>query len=57
MKKIHEGTYEQLTATFSADIIKQWEKTIENWENNPKAPNPYSEPSAGMIFSYFYIHF
>lgn len=51
MKKIHERTYEQLTATFSASIIKRWEKTIETWENDPTAPNPYSEPSAGMVFS------
>lgn len=47
MKAKHEAAYQQLTSTFSSDLIKRWEGRVEKWENDRKGPNPYCEPSIG----------
>lgn len=39
--------FNDLSATFSPEIIKKWEEMIMKWEVNPQAPNPYAEPESG----------
>lgn len=39
--------FNQLSATFSPEIIKKWEVMVTKWEANPQAPNPYTEPECG----------
>lgn len=39
--------FNQLSATFSPEIIKKWEAMVTKWEANPQAPNPYTEPECG----------
>jgi hypothetical protein len=36
--------HQELTATFNSKIIQEWEKMVESWDNDPRAPNPYMEP-------------
>ena len=46
MSAIQIDVFNQLSATFSADIVKKWEKMVVTWNANPKAPNPYKEPKS-----------
>ena len=39
-------TFDQLSATFSSETIAKWEAMLENWNADPKAPNPYREPKS-----------
>jgi len=39
-------TFDQLSATFSLETIAKWEAMLENWNADPKAPNPYREPKS-----------
>ena len=56
MQAKHETAYQQLKSTFSAELIKKWENRVEKWENDPKASNPYTEPSIGMKISLIVRH-
>ena len=47
MKATHKAAYQQLTSTFPAELIEKWENKVEKWENDPSAPNPYTEPAIG----------
>jgi hypothetical protein len=47
MSAIQTDVFNQLSATFSANTIKKWEKMVVTWNANPKAPNPYKEPKSG----------
>jgi len=38
--------FDQLSATFSPEIIDKWEAMVANWNTDPKAPNPYREPES-----------
>ena len=51
MKTTHKAAYQQLTSTFPAELIKKWEKKVEKWENDTRAPNPYTEPAMGNELS------
>ena len=51
MKTTHKGAYQQLTSTFSTELIKKWENKVEKWENDLSAPNPYTEPAIGNEIS------
>ena len=55
MKVKHETAYHQLKLTFSAELIKKWENIVGKWENDPKASNPYTEPSIGRKISSLYV--
>ena len=46
MSAIQIDVFNQLSATFSADIVKKWEMMVVTWNANPKAPNPYKEPKS-----------
>ena len=46
MSAIQIDVFNQLSATFSVDIVKKWEKMVVTWNANPKAPNPYKEPKS-----------
>lgn len=56
MKTTHKMAYEQLMSTFPADLIKKWENKVEKWENDPRAPNPYTEPAIGNEISLILRH-
>ena len=56
MKTTHKAAYQQLTSTFPAELIKKWENKVEKWENNPSAPNPYTEPAIGNELSLILQH-
>jgi hypothetical protein len=38
--------FDQLSATFSPEIVNKWEAMVAKWNANPKAPNPYQEPGS-----------
>ena len=53
LKRFNEATemstkqadiFSQLSAMFSMETINKWETLVENWNADPKAPNPYQEP-------------
>ena len=37
-------TFNQLSTTFSPDVVEKWELMVTTWNANPKAQNPYAEP-------------
>lgn len=39
--------FNKLSATFAPETVKKWEAMAMAWNANPKAPNPYKEPSSG----------
>ena len=44
-------TFDQLSATFLPENIAKWEAIVENWNADPKAPNPYREPKGRKSIS------
>jgi len=44
MSKKQAEIYDQMTSTFPPQVIEEWTKAIEKWEDDPKASNPYEEP-------------
>ena len=44
-------TFDQLSATFLPETIAKWEAIVENWNADPKAPNPYREPKGRKSIS------
>jgi len=44
--------FDQLSATFSPEIVAGWEAMVVAWNENPKAPNPYKEPESGKSFRF-----
>lgn len=61
MSQRQQKNHDEFTATFPTDTILKWQKMVEDWNANRKAPNPYIEPVAGKYFLYtlhYYItHF
>ena len=53
MSAIQTDVFDQLSATFPADIIKKWDRMVIAWNDNPKAPNPYKEPKNSENVSFY----
>jgi hypothetical protein len=56
MKAKHEAAFQQLTSTFSSDLLKKWLNKVEKWENDSEALNPYTEPSIGKEIEFSVKH-
>lgn len=52
MNAKHTDLFDKFSATFPLNVIEKWEKMVETWESNRKAPNPYNEPekSTYLVF-------
>jgi hypothetical protein len=37
----HAEAHELLTPTAPTDAVAEWTKAVEDWEDDPKAKNPY----------------
>ena len=48
MKEKQMEIFDQLSATFSPEVIQKWEMMVATWNSNHKAPNPYQEPGCGV---------
>ncbi|KJA16799.1 hypothetical protein HYPSUDRAFT_71075 [Hypholoma sublateritium FD-334 SS-4] len=44
MSRKQEDVFNQLSSTFSLEVIEKWEKMVQKWEDDPTAPNLYAEP-------------
>ena len=55
MSAIQTDVFNQLSATFSTDTVRKWEKMVVTWNANPKAPNPYKEPKSGEPVAKFHF--
>ncbi|KAH7904723.1 hypothetical protein BJ138DRAFT_1138468 [Hygrophoropsis aurantiaca] len=51
MQVKHQRLFEKLTATFDAELIVKWEALVTDWENNPRAPNPFEEKQSGATMA------
>lgn len=51
MKSRHEDIFQQLSLSFSAEVVSKWLTMVERWEADPSAPNPYAEPESGRYLS------
>ena len=49
MQVRHEDIFKQLSATFSATLVKKWTAMVERWEHDHSTQNPYEEPESGKI--------
>ncbi|KAF8171335.1 hypothetical protein BJ912DRAFT_1025200 [Pholiota molesta] len=43
MSAKQQTVFQQFSSSLPAMTTKKWERMIELWENNPKAPNPYTD--------------
>ena len=48
MKLKQTEIFDQLSATFSPEIIAKWETMVATWNSDPTAPNPYQEPGCSV---------
>ena len=46
MKVKQTKIFNQLSATFSPEIIQKWETMVATWNSDPTTLNPYHEPHA-----------
>ena len=44
--KKHRQSHKEFTDTFSSSTVQNWHRMVENWQDNPKALNPFEEPIA-----------
>jgi hypothetical protein len=42
-------TFDQLSATFSPEVVEKWKTMVSAWNANPKAQNPYAEPKSSKL--------
>jgi hypothetical protein len=47
MSQRQETNHEEFTATLPATVIQKWQKMIDDWNADRRAPNPYMEPILG----------
>ena len=47
MSRKHVDVYEKFLATFPPEMVQKWVRMVEQWETDPKAPNPYDKPEKG----------
>jgi hypothetical protein len=58
MSDRQQKNYDDFTAALPSDSIWKWEKMVEDWNANQKAPNPYIEPVPGkpcLYYSYYTV--
>ena len=46
MSQRQQKNHNEFTATFPSNATLKWQKMVEVWNANRKAPNPYMEPVA-----------
>jgi hypothetical protein len=49
MSQRQQLNHDEFTNTFPSEIIQKWEKMVEDWHADPKAPNPYIEPITSKL--------
>lgn len=63
MKIKQTEIFDQLSATFTPEIIRKWETMVTTWNSDPTAPNPYHEPGCsayhvlwtwGVVTDFYY---
>lgn len=47
MRAKHDALLSRATGRFSADVIKRWEKMVDDWDEDVTKPCPYEEPTVG----------
>jgi hypothetical protein len=50
MSKRHQAIADELSKTFSAETIKNWEEMVKTWDKDKSAQNPYAEPHCSKLF-------
>ena len=52
--KKHRQNHKEFTKTLDREISQDWNRMVENWQQNPKALNPFEEPIASRcpVISY-----
>lgn len=46
LKVQQRATHNRYTRTFDPKVIRTWEAMVKAWEEDPKQPDPYTEPQA-----------
>lgn len=54
MSQSQQRNHDKFTATFPSGTTQKWEKMVDDWNANRKAPNPYTESVAGKHFLYVF---
>jgi hypothetical protein len=47
MAREHKCRHAEFTTTFPAHTMQEWQDMVTAWNNDPQAPNPYTEPVIG----------
>ena len=55
MKEKQLEIFDQLSATFTPEIIAKWDKMVVTWYCNSTAANPYKEPGCSMYLVLYII--
>ena len=49
----HTISHNELSSTFSKEILESWTNKVEAWENDPTQPNPFEATVQGMSYKYY----
>lgn len=49
----HTISHNELSSTFSTEILDSWTNQIEAWENDPTQPNPFEATVQGTSYKYY----
>ncbi|KAH9895248.1 hypothetical protein C8Q73DRAFT_619173, partial [Cubamyces lactineus] len=48
MRTVQQRNFEQYSSAFKPDLVAQWEKMIETWNQDPSKPDPYEETTISI---------
>ena len=47
MSRKQKQNHEEFTATLPLPVVEKWQKMVDDWNADRRAPNPYIEPVVG----------
>ena len=53
MRTIQKRNFENYSSTFKPDLVAQWEKMVDAWDQDPSKPDPYEETTIRMLLQLF----
>jgi hypothetical protein len=56
----HTISHDQLSSTFSEEILASWKNQVEAWENDSTQMNPFETTVQGMSYKFYlrkYVNF
>ena len=50
----HHAVFTMFSSTFPDEIVAEWSNMVALWQNDKDAPDPFDEPTLGMLRSLKY---